>query len=948
MKRLIYFALLLAGCISFGQQNSVVLNAIDISKEEGSSISSFFISNNKLHFTANQSRDYRWLYNIEDDKLKFVDKDNANHSIYFGNSKVIQFDENRFILSGTKNYTHQVFITDGTQSNTIDLGAFYFNDQDYVKWGNKLYFLVRNNGYEYFLYETDGTVLGTKKVSVTDNAIFSNFSSLKVIANELHFIMTINSKDFHYKIDTNQNLVQITNFDNLTINDFVKVNNKWFYNISNTYNTGKILTCENGNCNENFAFVDNNSLPFTKFLVLDNDVLFIEAKSINWSNEQSKVYKYNKSNNLFETITIDGNEITNQYLNFRNLFKFKGEWYVVVQNNNNRGRIYKYGNSGFVLHASTDNTIVSDFYFTDDNFYFSVLDNYQSFRIFRSDGTTASSGIVDEIGGVNSGDLITFKGELYFRKSDEINGDELWKYNEDTNITELVKNINYRGSGNVEKIKKLNDRLFFKGVENNVYSISTTGESVKYTSPESNYNYVIHSFFQVNNDVILFTEGNYQFHFSKLNEKTKDFEIIYTAPRFSFINPYVFNNKLYFVSNTLSEGYNSQLHYLDPADNSLNYVKSIANVDPDILGYSFNGIFELDGQYYYVSEGDNKGKINKLNLSNNRVEPVFRFLVKSYDNKQAIIVGKLNDKLLVNYDNGYYLYDGTTMTYVTDGTVFGVMYTETPFLNIDNQPIHNNKFYYLKAVGSTEHYDLWTSDGVTHEKLNIQGDGNRVFLYKQCNDKMYFISFKDYNLYETDGTAAGTRSVGYMDHSYIRSSSPMKCFNDKLFFMENYYGNQLSVIDNGIKKIFDFEFDDLPNMWVNYDYTTNMEVMEDKLYLTISHYYAGKEVFVVDYNAFNLTTLSDQNFDINLNLSKKGEVKVYPNPTTGKIKIIVNKEEQIKEIKIVNVTGQTILKQNINSHNNFSELDLSQLKKGIYFLNITTNSSSYSRKLIKK
>lgn len=946
MKKIIYSVIFLIGIISYGQQNSVALDVIDISKSEGSSISSFFISNNKLHFTANQSRDYRWLYTLDDNKLKFVNKDQSNTSINFSSTKAIQFDENRFILYGTKNYNSQrVFITDGTESNTVDLGSFSFDEKDYVKLGNKLYFLVRNNGYEYYLYETDGTTIGTKKVTVTDNVSYSNFSSLKVIGGELHFIITINSKDFHYKIDSNQNLIQISNFDNLKINDYVKVDNKWIYTLSNTYNSGKILTCENGNCNEIFSFEDIYSLPNHKLMVLDNEILIIDAKNIDWSTKQSKAYKYNRSTNAFELITIDGNEISNLYLNYRKSFKFKDQWYIVTEHNY-ESSIYKYENSQLVFLASTGN-IHSDFYFTEDNFYFSVTDNTQSYRVFRSGGTVETSGLVNEIGIINSYDMITYNGELYFRKSDEINGDELWKYNEVTNTKEFVKNINYRGSGNVQNIKKLNNRLFFEGVGNSVYSISTTGESVKYTNPESNYNYVEHSFYQVGDDVILLSKGNYQSHLSKLNEETKDFEIIYSASLFSVGNPYVLNNKLYFVSNTLSGTYNSQLHYLDPVDNSLNYVKSIFNVDPDILGYSFKGIFELNGQYYYVSEGNNKGRINKLNLSNNRVDSVYRFLAQNYDDNQANIVGKFNDQLLVNYNNGYYLYNGTTMTYVTDGTVFGDVYPADEPFNIYNQPIHNNKFYYLKQVGSSSVYDLWASDGVNHEKLNVQGNRTDSFIGKACNDKMYFISFKDYNLYETDGTSAGTRSVGFMDHSYVLNTSPMKCNNGKLFFIENYYGNQISVIDNGTKKTFDFEFNDLPNMWLNYDYTKDMEFMDNKLYLNIYHYYAGEEVFVVDYDAFNLTTLSDQNSNINLNLNKKGEVKVFPNPVTGKVKVIVNKDEQIKEIKVVNVTGQTILNLNIHSNESFSEIDLSQLKKGIYFLNITTNTSNYSNKLIK-
>jgi len=76
------------------------------------------------------------------------------------------------------------------------------------------------------------------------------------------------------------------------------------------------------------------------------------------------------------------------------------------------------------------------------------------------------------------------------------------------------------------------------------------------------------------------------------------------------------------------------------------------------------------------------------------------------------------------------------------------------------------------------------------------------------------------------------------------------------------------------------------------------------------------------------------------------KIKIYPNPSNGIINIENN--EHIKDISIFSMTGQLV--NSIKYEQNNSKLinmDISQLDKGIYFLSIQTETSIFTKKIIK-
>jgi len=70
-------------------------------------------------------------------------------------------------------------------------------------------------------------------------------------------------------------------------------------------------------------------------------------------------------------------------------------------------------------------------------------------------------------------------------------------------------------------------------------------------------------------------------------------------------------------------------------------------------------------------------------------------------------------------------------------------------------------------------------------------------------------------------------------------------------------------------------------------------------------------------------------------------INVYPNPSNGFVTI--SSPEQIESLSVVNIVGQTILELQVGEGN--TQLNLSEFKPGIYFVNIVVNGQRLTKKL---
>ncbi|MBC7382945.1 MAG: T9SS-dependent M36 family metallopeptidase [Bacteroidia bacterium] len=76
------------------------------------------------------------------------------------------------------------------------------------------------------------------------------------------------------------------------------------------------------------------------------------------------------------------------------------------------------------------------------------------------------------------------------------------------------------------------------------------------------------------------------------------------------------------------------------------------------------------------------------------------------------------------------------------------------------------------------------------------------------------------------------------------------------------------------------------------------------------------------------------------------DISVFPNPTTGIINIQLNTTAQFNQITLYDLTGKIIMQKACNNTNTGIALDLSNAAKGIYFLQLTSNSGAVCKKVI--
>jgi hypothetical protein len=82
-------------------------------------------------------------------------------------------------------------------------------------------------------------------------------------------------------------------------------------------------------------------------------------------------------------------------------------------------------------------------------------------------------------------------------------------------------------------------------------------------------------------------------------------------------------------------------------------------------------------------------------------------------------------------------------------------------------------------------------------------------------------------------------------------------------------------------------------------------------------------------------------------LVSNSNIKVYPNPNNGLFVVNVGQSKgDIYQIEVKNIIGQTVYNQQIST--TVSNVDLSNVGKGIYFITISNNDSSYTEKIIVK
>lgn len=114
------------------------------------------------------------------------------------------------------------------------------------------------------------------------------------------------------------------------------------------------------------------------------------------------------------------------------------------------------------------------------------------------------------------------------------------------------------------------------------------------------------------------------------------------------------------------------------------------------------------------------------------------------------------------------------------------------------------------------------------------------------------------------------------------------------------------------------------------------------------HFTIDKKISISDASESDMKNMKDQS-GLSDNKLEINKMEFYPNPTNGKFNLRFNlKEKGYTEITIMNTEGKDIYTEKLNafSGNYNKEIDISENKKGVYFLKISQNKRSQLKKLI--
>jgi len=105
---------------------------------------------------------------------------------------------------------------------------------------------------------------------------------------------------------------------------------------------------------------------------------------------------------------------------------------------------------------------------------------------------------------------------------------------------------------------------------------------------------------------------------------------------------------------------------------------------------------------------------------------------------------------------------------------------------------------------------------------------------------------------------------------------------------------------------------------------------------------ANPSSYIDDFNVYGreMSTQSINEKQDNGNL-----IKIYPNPANTNISVEVSQTDKNSILSIYNMIGIELIKQPIKE--NKTQIDISQLKSGIYFIKVTRGDIITTKKIVK-
>jgi len=284
--------------------------------------------------------------------------------------------------------------------------------------------------------------------------------------------------------------------------------------------------------------------------------------------------------------------------------------------------------------------------------------------------------------------------------------------------------------------------------------------------------------------------------------------------------------------------------------------------------------------------------------------------------------------------------DGSTNISIISGGTAPFMFSSNNGLTYQNSNIFSNL-----SVGN---YSILISDSNNClDSLNIQinspteiysiTSSDSLSCYNLCDGNVYVTAFggtPPYNYswdYGTSNLCAGLYNVIITDSNNCASVNNAIVNEPDPLLINIYISDSTLVATSGYNSYQWYSADgNIVNGATNETFTPNTV---GEYYVVVNNGECEETSYSIDYNISNI-------------LEIENNLQIYPNPTNGIITII---GEKIKNISIYNILGNQLFKVEKNNLNtNSRNIDLSNLARGIYTIQIEQNNKILNYQIILK
>ncbi len=210
----------------------------------------------------------------------------------------------------------------------------------------------------------------------------------------------------------------------------------------------------------------------------------------------------------------------------------------------------------------------------------------------------------------------------------------------------------------------------------------------------------------------------------------------------------------------------------------------------------------------------------------------------------------------------------------------------------------------------------------------------------------YMAAFASYNL-----NAAGTAAVPVNQSDWL--ISPQITLGDSgntvSFWAKSYttqYGNErfrvlVSTTDTDLGSFTAITtgnyVEATSTEWTEFSYTLPADYNSQSVYIAIECMSFDSFIFMVD--DFSVTTTGNASVDTAL----AGSFSVYPNPTKDVLNIANSIGAEINTVTVSDINGRTV-----KQFGSVSQINIADLNAGVYFVNISSNEGSLTKKVVKQ